>query len=113
MTSPGRHGDAAGVVATTFSGLCVRCVTTTQPLSLSLLYWCRLVANACSRGLTSPHFSVGPSLAQPWQRGRLQRPAAVLRQPLLSCFSVVAHRAGARVREAALPHRLYAARTLA
>jgi hypothetical protein len=29
---------------------------------------------------------------------RLQRPAAVLRQTLLSCFSVVAHRAGARVR---------------
>jgi hypothetical protein len=52
-------------------------------------------------------------LAQPWQRGRLQRPAAVLRQPLLRCFSVVAYRAGARVRGAALPHRLYAARTLA
>ncbi len=71
------------------------------------------MASACSRGLTSPHFSVGPSLAQPWQRGRLQRPAAVLRQPLLSCFSVVAHRAGARVRDAALPHRLSAAHTLA
>jgi hypothetical protein len=68
------------------------------------LYWCRLVANACSRGLTSPHFSADPSLEQPWQRGRLQRPAAVLRQPLLSCFSVVAHRAGARVREAARTH---------
>jgi hypothetical protein len=54
-----------------------------------------------------------PSLAQPWQRGRLQRPAAVLRQPLLSCFSVVAHRAGARVRDAALPHRFSAAHTLA
>jgi hypothetical protein len=50
----------------------------------ALLHWCRLVANACSRGLTSLHFSAGPSLAQPWQRGRLQRPAAVLRQPLLS-----------------------------
>jgi hypothetical protein len=75
-------------------------------------HWCRLVANACSRGLTSSHFSAGPSLAQPWQRGRLQRPAAVLRQPLLSCFSVVAHRAGARARGAALPHRLSAARTL-
>jgi hypothetical protein len=54
-----------------------------------------------------------PSLAQPWQRGRHQRPATILRQPLLSCLSVVAHRAGARVRGAALPHRLYAARTLA
>ncbi len=77
------------------------------------LNWCRYVDRACSSGLTSQHFSAGPSLAQPWQRGRLQRPAAVLRQPLLSCFSVVAHRAGARVRGAALPHRLYAARTLA
>jgi hypothetical protein len=57
--------------------------------------------------------STDPRFAQPWQRGRLQRPAAVLRQPLLSCFSVVAHRAGARVREAALPHRLSAAHTLA
>jgi hypothetical protein len=51
------------------------------------LHWCRYVDSACSRGLTSPHFSAGPSLAQPLQRGRLQRPAAVLRQPLLSCFS--------------------------
>jgi hypothetical protein len=54
-----------------------------------------------------------PSLAQPWQRGRLQRSATVLRQPLLSCFSVVAHRAGARVRGAALLHRLSAARSIA
>ncbi len=83
------------------------------PTPVSSLHWCRLVANACSRGLTSQHFSADPSLAQPWQRGRLQRPAAVLRQPLLSYFSVVAHRAGARVRGAALLHRLYAARTLA
>jgi hypothetical protein len=70
-------------------------------------------AAGCSRGLTSQHFSADPSFTQPSQRGRLQLPAAVLRQPLLSCFSVVAHRAGARVRGAALPHRLYAARTLA
>jgi hypothetical protein len=83
------------------------------PTPVSSLHWCRLVANACSRGLTSQHFSAGPSLAQPWQRCRLQRPAAVLRQPLLSCFSVVAHHAGARVRGAALLHRRYTARTLA
>jgi hypothetical protein len=85
------------------------------PTPFSSLYWCRLVATACSRGFTSQHFSADPSFAQPSQRGRLQRPAAVLRQPLLSCFSVVvvAHHAGARVREAALPHRLSAAHTLA
>ncbi len=77
------------------------------------LNWCRYVDSAGSNGITSQHFAAGPSLAQPWQLGRLQRPAAVLRQPLLSCVSVVAHRAGARVRGAALPHRLYAARTLA
>jgi hypothetical protein len=77
------------------------------------LHWCRYVDSAGGSGLTSQHFSAGPSLAQPWQRGRLQRPAAVLRQPLLSCFSVVAHRAGARVRGAALLHRLYSARALA
>jgi hypothetical protein len=53
-------------------------------------------AAVASRHSTSP-----PAPAQPWQRGRLKRPAAVLRQPLLSCFSVVAHRAGARVRGAA------------
>jgi hypothetical protein len=76
------------------------------------LHWCRYVDSACSSGITSQHFSAGPSLAQPSQRGRLQRPAAVLRQPLLSCFSVVAHRAGARVRGAAVLHRLYSARTL-
>jgi hypothetical protein len=50
---------------------------------------CRYVASACRRGLTSQHLSARPSLAQPWQRGRLPRPAAVLRQPLLSCFSAV------------------------
>ncbi len=54
------------------------------------------VRGAGRSGITSQHFSAGPSLAQPRQRGRLHRPAAVLRQPLLSCFSVVAHRAGAR-----------------
>ncbi len=64
-------------------------------------------------GGVEKHTRADPSLAQPSQRGRLQRPAAVLRQPLLSCFSVVAHRAGARVREAALPHRLSAAHMLA
>jgi hypothetical protein len=52
-----------------------------------------------------------PQPRAPWQRGRLQRSAAVLRQPLLSCFSVVAHRAGARVRGAARLHRLSSART--
>ncbi len=45
------------------------------------LNWCRYVDSASSSGITSQHFSAGPSLAQPWQRGRLQRPAAGLRQP--------------------------------
>jgi hypothetical protein len=67
----------------------------------------------CGTPVTSQHFSASPSLAQPWQCGSLQRPAAVLRQPPLSCFSVVAHRAGARVRGAARLHRLYSARSLA
>jgi hypothetical protein len=74
------------------SGCCVRRLSRHQRRSLPL-HWCRYVDSACSRGLTSQHFSASPSLAQPWQRGSLQRPAAVLRQPLLSCFSAVAHRA--------------------
>jgi hypothetical protein len=76
------------------------------------LNWCRYVASACSRGLTSQHFSAGPASRS---RGSVAVFSALLpfyASPL-SCFSAVEHRAGARVRGAALPHRLSAARTLA
>jgi hypothetical protein len=58
--SPATHGFSLSLANTsTHATLQVRLyrVGLPAPTPVSSLYWCRLMANACSRGLTSQHFS--------------------------------------------------------
>jgi hypothetical protein len=51
----GVHGPTAGCTALCCAS-CTRCASRDRAL-----YWCRLVASASSRGLTSQHFSAAPA----------------------------------------------------